>query len=409
MSAFFRRIALRAASMARTDEGRQKLLMVILIPFCIITVAISMVAYIISSPFAALKEVFGGDEQGIAESIWDTFNATPDTAEGAIFDFVYYSQNDPKWSKQLYSGGTISSHGCGPTSLAMVISTFTQDDKYNPSWMAQYLTDAKQADPVMGTYHSAFAFAVNAIAENEKIEMTIKEYSGTQWPDVAKEMEKSNVLVIARVSGGKWTSGSGHFIVLHGFDEGGNIKVGDPASIAKSQLTHTPSSISTAASKYWVITGPMYPGGGEYNWPFHGNFSVNHNFWRAHSRWACGHHTGEDFNANPDGQLVYSIGPGTVIVSTYDSKNYGNTVRIMHPDGYISLYAHMTERLVKVGDAVTSNTPLGHEGETGKVTGAHLHLEIHKNKYSYPKRGSSSPPASLISPLEYLKWHGLEL
>lgn len=404
MKTFLARLLVKAASMVRSEEGRNQLLMALLIPLAIVIVAVSAVAYIISSPFSALGELFGEEELGLAESIWDSFNASG--TSGSSYDFVYYSQYDLEWAMEPYSGGTIASHGCGPTSLAMVIATFTQDEKYDPSSMAQYLVKGGQTDPKAGTYHSAFAYAINRIAESEDIEMTIKEFAGTQWAEVAKEMEKANVLVIARVSGGKWTGGSGHFIVLRGFDEDGNVLVGDPASKDKSQVGHAPSSVSTAASKYWVITGPVMAGSGEYNWPFHCAFSIDAWFWKPGNLWSCKHHTGQDFNASPEGSMVFAVGPGKVIVSRY-SKSYGNEVQIMHPDGYLTLYAHLSERLVKVGDIVDADTPLGHESDTGNAYGKHLHFEVHKGSYSYPKN-TSSPPSSPIDPMLYLKWHGVE-
>jgi murein DD-endopeptidase MepM/ murein hydrolase activator NlpD len=44
--------------------------------------------------------------------------------------------------------------------------------------------------------------------------------------------------------------------------------------------------------------------------------------------------------------------------------------------GVFSLYGHMSERAVEVGDTVTKGQVLGYVGSTGLSTGAHLHWEV---------------------------------
>jgi murein DD-endopeptidase MepM/ murein hydrolase activator NlpD len=50
---------------------------------------------------------------------------------------------------------------------------------------------------------------------------------------------------------------------------------------------------------------------------------------------------------------------------------------IRHLNGVESLYAHLAQLLVKVGDKVTTESQLGYIGNTGdSSTGKHLHFEI---------------------------------
>ena len=61
------------------------------------------------------------------------------------------------------------------------------------------------------------------------------------------------------------------------------------------------------------------------------------------------------------------------------SSGYGKHILIDHGNGIWSLYAHLSKTYVKSGQTVNKNTILGIEGNTGRSTGSHLHLEIRKS------------------------------
>ena len=113
------------------------------------------------------------------------------------------------------------------------------------------------------------------------------------------------------------------------------------------------------------------------------------------SLWKCGWHSGQDFlSANYGGDgIIYPIMHG-VVEKVAHSASYGNYVMVRHPEGYVSLYAHMKTVYIKKGTVVTERTALGVEGATGNATGRHLHLEVHKGSYHYPAD---------IDPLEFIK------
>ena len=54
---------------------------------------------------------------------------------------------------------------------------------------------------------------------------------------------------------------------------------------------------------------------------------------------------------------------------------YGNTVIIDHGVGVFSLYAHMDSSVVTAGQSVRKGELIGYMGQTGYVTGPHLHWE----------------------------------
>lgn len=81
--------------------------------------------------------------------------------------------------------------------------------------------------------------------------------------------------------------------------------------------------------------------------------------------------------AGPVGTPIKAAASGTVIESKWAGGNsYGNLVKIQHDNGYVTYYAHLSERLVSKGDKVVQGQTIGLRGSTGNSTGPHLHFEI---------------------------------
>ena len=75
---------------------------------------------------------------------------------------------------------------------------------------------------------------------------------------------------------------------------------------------------------------------------------------------------------------IYAANAGEVLTSTYHNS-YGNYVLIDHGGGKATLYAHMNQRLVNVGDKVQKGQLIGKVGSTGNSSGNHLHFEVREN------------------------------
>ncbi len=85
-------------------------------------------------------------------------------------------------------------------------------------------------------------------------------------------------------------------------------------------------------------------------------------------------HEGLDFRGRT-GDKISATGNGVVIKSIY-SKGWGNHIVIDHQNGYKTLFAHMSKRLVKKGERIERGQIIGLLGNTGRSTGSHLHYEI---------------------------------
>jgi murein DD-endopeptidase MepM/ murein hydrolase activator NlpD len=92
-------------------------------------------------------------------------------------------------------------------------------------------------------------------------------------------------------------------------------------------------------------------------------------------------HYGMDFTA-PVGTPVYATGHGKVVDvsgSDHSRVGFGLVVKIDHGFGYETVYAHLNEFNVRLGQEVKRGDVIGYIGNTGGSTAPHLHYEVHKN------------------------------
>jgi len=121
------------------------------------------------------------------------------------------------------------------------------------------------------------------------------------------------------------------------------------------------------------------------HYPFSGNFSVTFSFGqqsdneeikKKFQEWGIVGHNGLDF-ALSAGNEVFACDVGKV-VQTGNNGDFGTSITIQHSWGQ-SIYGHLQETKVNVGDDISVNNVIGLSGSSGAAFGEHLHFAIKPN------------------------------
>lgn len=142
--------------------------------------------------------------------------------------------------------------------------------------------------------------------------------------------------------------------------------------------------IEEAENRIVVVGTKVIPsrGTGTFAWPTNGGYISSD----MGSRWGS-YHRGIDI-ARPSNYTIKASDNGVVTFTGRDGT-YGNKIVVDHNNGYETIYAHLSQIDVSVGQVVGQGSSLGVMGSTGRSTGIHLHFEVHKN-------------GSYVDPLSYL-------
>lgn len=148
---------------------------------------------------------------------------------GGGVDIVYYAQTDEARAAQKYGTDPLSTHGCGPTAMAMAVSSLT-DTAVDPEEMAKVCVD--------GGYwcrgHGSYLSIVQGIAKTYGLECEALDPAALDEDTLLTRLSSGEVAV-ALVGKGHFTK-KGHFILLRGVTLGGDILVADPASRDRSLI-----------------------------------------------------------------------------------------------------------------------------------------------------------------------------
>ena len=124
----------------------------------------------------------------------------------------------------------------------------------------------------------------------------------------------------------------------------------------------------------------------QYRQPFEGEYPISQEYGKTPYN---ANHTGIDY-ACPAGTPILASEAGTVMQAGWLYGGWGECVIIQHADGIATLYAHLSQVVVKVGEHVERSQIIGYSGSSGNSTGPHLHFEVIVN-------------GSTKNPINYLK------
>jgi hypothetical protein len=267
------KLAAKVAVKLLTDEdARRKVIIAAIAPLGAFILLVSLFFYILTMPLRLLGDFFFGSDYDTVREVrvehgYDQYLDPTDldyltgvSYEGVTFsdgatEVVYYAQFDSRWADAPYGlQGTIGSSGCGPTSLAIAVSSLsgqTVDPEHMASWAYQngYKCEGN------GSYHSLIPEGA------ARFGLTV-DYAGINDAQKIVDALASGSLVVAIMTAGHFTKG-GHFIVLRGVTADGNILVADPASHSRSEQEWDLSIIlneanrnSGAGGPFWILGAP---------------------------------------------------------------------------------------------------------------------------------------------------------
>ena len=185
------------------------------------------------------------------------------------------------------------------------------------------------------------------------------------------------------------SSGGGSYSNNRSYSSNGS---GTSSSSGTSSNSSTVRSDAAASSSTPAVNGAAAP-------LAKGSYRIGAAF-GATGSWSR-YHTGQDFAAS-SGTPVHAVTSGTVVSGNVGSWA-GNYVVIRAADGSSTLYAHMSNTDVKVGQKVTAGQKIGNVGSTGRSFGAHLHFEY------YPSGVTPGNVYSAANPMSYLRSIGISM
>lgn len=190
-------------------------------------------------------------------------NLTGDITLYAKWAPVWYLQTDKKWSKRWYrvrrENSTIGNAGCGPTTMAMVVASL-KNTKVTPVNACKWSKKKRYKAYLSGTKDGFF----KAYGKKYKIKVKQTSYGDLRYTkkkkakkyhNQAKKAVKNGNWVIVLAGKGKWTRGSGHFILWYK-TEGEYAMIRDSNSKNSGRAKAKVSTLQKQVKRYWIITVP---------------------------------------------------------------------------------------------------------------------------------------------------------
>lgn len=167
----------------------------------------------------------------------------PETLEESLETVPLLIQWDNRWGYIPYGDLNVAIAGCGPTTMAMVLSYLNQDPAITPPALAKMADENGLYVIGAGSSLEIFPFLANTYG----VECVGFETTAQNIVDLAAQ----GYPIILQMVPGDFTR-TGHFIVITGV-ENGQLKVNDPNSKKRSAQLWDPETVASQAASGWYF------------------------------------------------------------------------------------------------------------------------------------------------------------
>jgi multiple sugar transport system substrate-binding protein len=318
------------------------------------------------------------------EALWDgvEVNWVTNSNEGNVYqtklDEAISGQNDAKDDDKIdmflveadYALKYVDSDICLDVRKEVGISESDTANQYK--YTQDVMTDSNgilkglswQATPGLFLYNADYAKDVLGTDDPEEVQAMLSDWD--KFNDVAAKMQEKGIAMVS------------------GFDD-------------------TYRCFSNTVSSPWVTDGKITIDPQISAWVDQTKDYTDKGYNNKTSLWDDAWKAGQKIDGKTFGYFFSTWGiPFTLLPNTLDKSvddggkeeegngGYGNFVVIDHGNGFLTLYGHLTQATVEVGDKVKQGDQIGLMGSTGYSTGTHLHFELRYEGYV-------TNPASFVS------------
>ena len=167
---------------------------------------------------------------------------------------------------------------------------------------------------------------------------------------------------------------------VNGAETSGAAIIGEPVTIKPVQNKIVVKGTKKKPVRYeQPISGEYIDTGTTWAWPTNRPYKITSPFGY---RWGS-LHQGIDISGTGYGSPIYASLGGVVVNAQYGGMvggSAGRNVVIEHPNGYYTVYAHLSSIYVSEGQTVSRGQKIGAMGHTGYATGTHLHFGVYIGK-----------------------------
>ena len=189
-----------------------------------VPLALGGVGALVAALAVALLFVMASTAGGAGQAGGSAPTSSTPRAEWRTGEVPFLYQTDPQWAGHPYAGGTVEKNGCGPTCLSMVYVSLTGRDDLAPSAMADFSERGGYTTDGMTTW---------ALMTDGAAELGLVSEELPASASAVRDALLAGRPVICSVGPGDFTT-TGHFVVLSGLTEDGEVVVHDPNSAERS-------------------------------------------------------------------------------------------------------------------------------------------------------------------------------